>query len=1005
MSDSQRQRLWLVAAGLLTALKLWFTRGQGVYAIGSAGLDDRLFVELAQHLVRGEWLGPYDVLTLAKGPAYPLFIAATFLVGLPLFAAQHLFYAAACLAFVAALCPAVRSAGLRFAAFALLMVNPMTFDAPGMGRVLRQQIYGPLALMIIAGLVALYLRRDRNWRRNLPWALLLGAAAGAFYLTREEAVWLLPTVLVLVVACIVGARRSSQLCARHTVALLGLATGVATVPVFAVSALNQHYYGWFGTCEFRAAAFRDAYGAMIRVEVGPELPYIPVSREARVAMAEISPAFAEVQRAFDSSLAQAWAGHGEFFTGLPADAEQIGGGWFMWALREAVAQAGHSSDAVTALAFYQRLADEINTACADGRLPAGPERSGFAPRWREGDSARLVGALGELTDFVVRFRHFGATPPPSTGSPEELQLFRDLTRERLQPPAGELDVVGAKRFILNMWKVGVLQSAGQLLRFAMLGLLVTAAVGGALSAGYALVRRRWTFPLTLAIAAAGACAASLVIHAVVQATSFPVKTVTSFAPIYPLLLVFVIAMAWHLASVIPNFVRKRGKSTSAAAPLVLEPEHAPETRRVLWSWAAAATLAALLPFLIWQGSFAQLFWFGDGFLLLDQLAQMDFGAWTTRVFAENFVPLFKLLWGGAALGFGGSYLAMLWLLWLTHAFNAVLFARWLRAAGFPSYAAELAVGVFALTPANLETLGWSVQWSAVLATLFLLLALWWLESNRTLAVRWSWRLVVPLFLFAAASASSFSRGVLTGGIVAAGILLPALVARSWPSLQARWTAALACLIPGVAVALVIMSASTGNHQHIEGHGLAMAQFAAAYFLLNPLYSWVAEGPIAAGWLPVFAVIKLAVIIGGLWISRGRIRHALWLLLIYDLGNAALIGVGRYHTGFLAALSPRYQYSSLLAFLPFGALLVQQGWERVRSPVHRIWAMRATAGLLASWCLLGWPAELRTFTARRGHELRALMAAPATNDPSVRVPALEYMHIERAKALQRAFNLH
>lgn len=1005
MNDTNRQRLWLVAAGLLTALKLWLTRGQGVYAIGSAGLDDRLFVELAQHLVHGEWLGPYNVLTLAKGPAYPLFIAASFLIGLPLFAAQYLFYATACLAFVAALRPAVRSAGLRFAAFALLMVNPMTFDAPGMGRVLRQQIYGPLALLIIAGLVALYLRRDQNWRRNLSWALLLGAAAGAFYLTREETVWLLPSVIILVVACIVAARRISRLCARHIVALLGLATGVATVPVITVSALNQHYYGWFGTCEFRAAAFRDAYGAMTRVEVGPGLPCVPVSREARVAMAEVSPAFAEVQQAFDSGLAQAWAGHGEFFTGLPAADEQIGGGWYMWALREAVAKAGHAPDAATALAFYRRLADEINAACADGSLPAGPARSGFAPPWREGDGARFADALRELTDFVVRFRHFGATPPPSTGSPEELQLFRDLTRERLQPPAGELDVVGAKRFMLNLWKVGVLQSTGQLLRFALLGLLVAAAVGGALSAGHALWRRRWTFPLTLAIAAAGACAASLAIHAAVQATSFPVKTVTSFAPIYPLLLVFVIAMAWHLATVIPAFVRKLGASSPAAAPLVLEPEVNPESRRFRWRWAAAMGGTAFLPFLIWQGSFAQLFWFGDGFFLLDQLAQMGFGAWTTRVFAENFVPLFKLLWGGAALGFGGSYLAMLWLLWLTHAFNAVLFARWLRAAGFPSYAVALAVGVFALTPANLETLGWSVQWSAVLATLFLLLALWWLEIHRTLAVRWSWRLVVPLFLFAAASACSFSRGVLTGGVVATGILLPAIMARSWLSLQARWPAALACLVPGVAVALVIMSASSGNHQHIEGHGLAMAQFAAAYFLLNPLYSWVAEGAVAAGWLPVFAVIKLAVIIGGLWLSRGRMRHALWLLLIYDLGNAALIGVGRYHTGFIAALSSRYQYSSLLAFLPFGALLVQHGWERVRSPVDRIWAMRVTAGLLAGWCLLGWPSELRSFTAWRGRDLRALMAAPATNDPSVRVPALEYMHIERAKALQRAFNLH
>lgn len=34
-----------------------------------------------------------------------------------------------------------------------------------------------------------------------------------------------------------------------------------------------------------------------------------------------------------------------------------------------------------------------------------------------------------------------------------------------------------------------------------------------------------------------------------------------------------------------------------------------------------------------------------------------------------------------------------------------------------------------------------------------------------------------------------------------------------------------------------------------------------------------------------------------------------------------------------------------------------------------------------------------------------MQAPHTNDPKATVPALDYMHIERAKALQRAYDLH
>src|SRR5690606_32422384 len=104
-------------------------------------------------------------------------------------------------------------------------------------------------------------------------------------------------------------------------------------------------------CEFRADAFRDAYGAMTRVKTGPDIPFVPVTREARQAMAQVSPAFAELQHQFDQGLARSWAVHGEFLTGTPAEEEQIGSGWFMWALREAVSNAGHTSDAAKALKF------------------------------------------------------------------------------------------------------------------------------------------------------------------------------------------------------------------------------------------------------------------------------------------------------------------------------------------------------------------------------------------------------------------------------------------------------------------------------------------------------------------------------------------------------------------------------------------------------------------------------------------------------------------------------
>ncbi|MES1168868.1 MAG: hypothetical protein ABUL61_06825, partial [Oleiharenicola lentus] len=140
-------RRWLWAAVIVTVFKLWLTRGQEVYALGYAGHDDVLFLRLADSLLHGDWLGTYDQLTLAKGPMYSCWIAVMALLHVPLYFAQHLLYAGACALLVQACAPAIPSAAARFGGYALLLWNPMSFEASSMGRVLRQHIYSPEVLV------------------------------------------------------------------------------------------------------------------------------------------------------------------------------------------------------------------------------------------------------------------------------------------------------------------------------------------------------------------------------------------------------------------------------------------------------------------------------------------------------------------------------------------------------------------------------------------------------------------------------------------------------------------------------------------------------------------------------------------------------------------------------------------------------------------------------------------------------------------------------------------
>jgi hypothetical protein len=414
-----------------------------------------------------------------------------------------------------------------------------------------------------------------------------------------------------------------------------------------------------------------------------------------------------------------------------------------------------------------------------------------------------------------------------------------------------------------------------------------------------------------------------------------------------------------------------------------------------WPILILCGLAAMIPYVACHELFGQLFWFADELDLIDNFDRLGFWHWLWQAFAENFVPLFKLLWGGSVFVFAGSYAAMLTVMWLTHALNVALLGRLMRAAGLPWVAVFVAQLLFALTEGNIETLGWTVQWSAVLAVTFMLLALnsAFRSADMRAPIAWS-----------AASALSFSRGVLTGFLAAGAFLW-----LHWGALGARprrIAFACACVAPSVAVAVVIaVIAPFGNQSHMAGHWGAAAMFATWYYCVNPMHhlfevdSWGPRTTIVLG------LIKVVLVAWSLAQSRGRMRALFLVLLAFDLGNAALLGIGRYHTGLLATSSSRYQYASLIAVVPAVGFAFSRLWDRLPGPeiVRRL----ALAALFAAvgWSMCRqWSVDLAYFVGPRGTETRRILFSDPGPGPDL-IPWIPGFPTKRAKDLAAKYNLH
>ena len=544
----------------MVALKLWLVAAQPVVAHGNASFDDRLYLALAEQLLKGNWLGPYSQFTLMKGPMYSLFIAGTFLSAVPLPIAQHLLYLLGCILLVLALRPCFDASWQAFGTFTLLWWQPMSYVELD---ILRQNIYTPLTLLLFAGLCALQTRRAARVYIRLAWGALLGTAAAAFYLTREEGIWILPATALLIGISAWNSWRAGERL-RPLVASAGTATICATAILVTVCTLNYRYYGWFGTVEFRAREFRSAYGALQRPVPFEQIPYVPVTRDVRLKLYQVSQSFAELKPCLEGPIGLEWANYSDFLTGRPGEELQIGGGSFIWALRDCVIASGHGNSAREALDFYRSLGAEINRACDEGRItPARTRRDTMMPRWRTGQTQRILQTTpGYLADFLL-FKDFSAYPTESWGSAELLTLFRDLTRWRLahSNEAPELDVPASH---VDDYRLATLQMVGGIVRWLCVAVVISGVAAWAWAATSAIYRRRMSYLFVVSSAALGSAFAVLIVNMLVHVLAFRNRGPTALHEGYPLLVLFG-ATAWI------SFLSPRIRPKCSAEPEVCGP--------------------------------------------------------------------------------------------------------------------------------------------------------------------------------------------------------------------------------------------------------------------------------------------------------------------------------------------------------------------------------------------------------------------------------------------------
>ena len=423
ISQKDLPTLWFWAGiVILTAAKVLLSFFQQTYVwVGGAPIDDELMFRAAQYISAGQWLGPYDWLTLSKHMLFPFWLALIHLLHLPYLGANQLLWAGACLALVQAFAPVVKKRWARLVFFGGMVFLP-TAMASFTLRVYRDSIYPAICLFFFAGVVGYALRYRKPLKYCLGWQLLAGFGLAASWLCREDGYWLVPFLVAgtAILLWFILREKSLDRTALRSLSLV-IPFGITAALLGVFAGINLAYYGVFTISDFSYGSFSQAMGAMNRVREDSFVPLVSVPYEVREKIYEATDAMdcLEYWLEEDPSIQNSYRN--------PQSGDYRAGG-FYWAVRLAAEKEGKYQTALTAQHYWQQVADEINAACDSGALPSeGGKRSGTAPSIRSEYVLPVLQEAGRSLWFCATFQDCAPYYPDqrSIGTPEELAVWEE----------------------------------------------------------------------------------------------------------------------------------------------------------------------------------------------------------------------------------------------------------------------------------------------------------------------------------------------------------------------------------------------------------------------------------------------------------------------------------------------------------------------------------------------------------------------------------------------------
>lgn len=242
---------------ILTVFRIMLANKIPLYVQADAGYDDFMMMTYTKNLLDLKWLGNFNSLTLVKVSGYSIFLAITYLSGMPYTTMLILLYIISIIILLKGLNKFIENKYFIYILYLVLLFNPAMFHIENTLKIYRGGVIIISSLATIGSFIGLFgtVVNNNKLSSKIKWSLLAAISLIFFYFQKEDSIWILPFCICITIISFIylffqkGYKSKLNLLKRNIILILPVISLIIAVNIY--KTINYFNYGVYTVTDRR----------------------------------------------------------------------------------------------------------------------------------------------------------------------------------------------------------------------------------------------------------------------------------------------------------------------------------------------------------------------------------------------------------------------------------------------------------------------------------------------------------------------------------------------------------------------------------------------------------------------------------------------------------------------------------------------------------------------------------------------------------------------------------